>query len=132
MILRPPRSTLPDPLFPYTTLFRSVPFVDAGNAYESTFPKGSDLRFGAGIGARYYTNFGPLRIDVATPLNPRPGDGARFYPASSPAHRAFDTRKLPLADAKLLESGSLEPRSAERRVGKECGGPGDTWGSRHN
>src|SRR3546814_1198606 len=72
MILRPPRSTLPDPLFPYTTLFRSVPFVDAGNAYESTFPKGSDLRFGAGIGARYYTNFGPLRIDVATPLNPRP------------------------------------------------------------
>src|SRR3546814_20979587 len=52
-----------------------VPFVDAGNAYESTFPKGSDLRFGAGIGARYYTNFGPLRIDVATPLNPRPGDG---------------------------------------------------------
>src|SRR3546814_488226 len=55
--------------------FGIVPFVDAGNAYESTFPKGSDLRFGAGIGARYYTNFGPLRIDVATPLNPRPGDG---------------------------------------------------------
>src|SRR3546814_21063331 len=43
--------------------FGIVPFVDAGNAYESTFPKGSDPRFGAGIGARYYTNFGPLRID---------------------------------------------------------------------
>jgi translocation and assembly module TamA len=55
--------------------FGIVPFVDAGNAYESTFPKFSDLRFGAGIGARYYTNFGPLRLDVATPLNPRPGDG---------------------------------------------------------
>ncbi len=55
--------------------FGIVPFVDAGNAYESTFPKFSDLKFGAGIGARYYTNFGPLRIDVATPLNPRPGDG---------------------------------------------------------
>lgn len=55
--------------------FGIVPFIDAGNAYESTFPKGSDLRFGAGIGGRFYTNFGPLRVDIATPLNPREGDG---------------------------------------------------------
>ncbi|WP_375391205.1 autotransporter assembly complex family protein [uncultured Sphingomonas sp.] len=55
--------------------FGIVPFVDAGNAYESVFPKGSDLKFGAGIGGRFYTNFGPFRIDVATPLNPRKGDG---------------------------------------------------------
>ena len=52
-----------------------VPFIDGGNAYESSLPKGSDLRFGAGIGGRFYTNFGPLRVDVATPLNPRKGDG---------------------------------------------------------
>ncbi len=52
-----------------------VPFIDGGNAYESMLPKGSDLRFGAGIGGRFYTNFGPLRVDVATPLNPRKGDG---------------------------------------------------------
>ena len=52
-----------------------VPFFDAGNAYESSLPKGSDLRYGAGIGGRFYTNFGPLRVDVATPLNPRKGDG---------------------------------------------------------
>lgn len=55
--------------------FGIVPFIDAGNAYESTFPKGSDLRFGAGIGGRFYTNFGPMRVDIATPLNPREGDG---------------------------------------------------------
>ncbi|MBB3692236.1 translocation and assembly module TamA [Sphingomonas sp. BK580] len=55
--------------------FGIVPFVDAGNAYESSLPKGSDLRIGAGIGGRFYTNFGPLRVDVATPLNPREGDG---------------------------------------------------------
>ncbi|MCD2316952.1 BamA/TamA family outer membrane protein [Sphingomonas sp. IC-11] len=55
--------------------FGIVPFIDAGNAYESTFPKASDLRFGAGIGGRFYTNFGPMRVDVATPLNPREGDG---------------------------------------------------------
>ncbi|MBZ6381959.1 BamA/TamA family outer membrane protein [Sphingomonas sanguinis] len=55
--------------------FGIVPFIDAGNSYESTLPTGKDLRFGAGIGGRFYTNFGPLRVDVATPLNPRPGDG---------------------------------------------------------
>ena len=55
--------------------FGIVPFVDAGNAYEGTLPNASDLRWGAGIGGRFYTNFGPMRIDVATPLNPRPGDG---------------------------------------------------------
>ncbi len=54
--------------------FGIVPFIDGGNAYESVLPKGNDLRFGAGIGGRFYTNFGPMRVDVATPLNPRPGD----------------------------------------------------------
>ncbi len=54
--------------------FGIVPFVDAGNAYEGTFPTASDLKWGAGIGGRFYTNFGPMRVDVATPLNPRPGD----------------------------------------------------------
>ncbi|VXD04213.1 conserved exported hypothetical protein [Sphingomonas sp. 8AM] len=54
--------------------FGIVPFIDGGNTYESTLPNGSDLRFGAGIGGRFYTNFGPMRVDVATPLNPRPGD----------------------------------------------------------
>ncbi|MGN6377017.1 MAG: autotransporter assembly complex protein TamA [Sphingomonas sp.] len=55
--------------------FGVVPFVDAGNAYASELPKFNDLRFGAGIGGRFYTNFGPVRVDVATPLNPRKGDG---------------------------------------------------------
>ena len=54
--------------------FGIVPFIDAGNAYESVLPKGGDLRFGAGIGGRFYTNFGPMRVDIATPLNPRKGD----------------------------------------------------------
>lgn len=55
--------------------FGVVGFVDAGQAYSDTLPRFSDLRVGAGIGARYYTNFGPLRIDLATPVDRRPGEG---------------------------------------------------------
>lgn len=57
--------------------FGVVGFVDAGQSYESTTPKFSDLRFGAGVGMRYYTNFGPLRIDIATPVGRRTGE-SRF------------------------------------------------------
>lgn len=52
-----------------------VPFVDVGNAFESSFPDFSEeLRIGAGIGLRYYTTLGPIRLDVAAPVDPRPGD----------------------------------------------------------
>ena len=51
-----------------------VGFVDAGQVYESSMPRLSDLRYGVGVGARLYTNFGPLRLDVATPLGRRPGE----------------------------------------------------------
>ena len=51
-----------------------VPFVDAGAVDESSTPRFNDMRFGAGLGIRYRTDFGPIRIDVGTPLNRRPGD----------------------------------------------------------
>ena len=51
-----------------------VPFIDAGGVDDGPFPSFSDIRYGAGIGLRYKTGFGPLRVDLATPLNPRPGD----------------------------------------------------------
>ncbi|MES2097867.1 MAG: BamA/TamA family outer membrane protein [Pseudomonadota bacterium] len=54
--------------------FGIVPFIDGGNSYESSIPKFTDWRFGAGIGGRFYTNFGPVRVDIATPLNKRAGD----------------------------------------------------------
>jgi translocation and assembly module TamA len=51
-----------------------VAFVDAGTVTEKQTPGFSDLRFGVGIGGRVYTNFGPLRVDVATPIGRRPGE----------------------------------------------------------
>ncbi|HMO69088.1 MAG TPA: BamA/TamA family outer membrane protein [Novosphingobium sp.] len=52
-----------------------VAFVDAGQAWESSTPRFTNWRFGAGLGGRIHTDFGPLRVDLATPLNPRRGDG---------------------------------------------------------
>jgi len=43
-------------------------FVDGGQVSASSSPFVGDLKFGAGIGARYYTSFGPIRLDVAVPL----------------------------------------------------------------
>ncbi|MBC9031297.1 BamA/TamA family outer membrane protein [Sphingomonas sp. JC676] len=54
--------------------FGIVPFVDAGQVYEGIYPTAQDLRFGAGIGGRLYTNFGPIRVDVATPIARKPGE----------------------------------------------------------
>lgn len=54
--------------------FGVVGFVDAGQVYRSSAPTFQNLRFGAGIGARYYTNFGPMRLDVATPIGRKPGE----------------------------------------------------------
>ncbi len=51
-----------------------VPFLDAGNVGTGQVPDFHDTRYGAGLGVRYNTGFGPLRIDLGTPLNPHPGD----------------------------------------------------------
>lgn len=49
-----------------------VAFVDAGSAFASSYPDFSgDIQFGAGVGVRYYTPLGPLRFDIAVPLNKR-------------------------------------------------------------
>ena len=54
--------------------FGLVPFIDAGNVYSSSTPDISGMRYGAGLGVRYYSDFGPIRIDIGTPINPQPGD----------------------------------------------------------
>ncbi|MBU6165006.1 MAG: BamA/TamA family outer membrane protein [Alphaproteobacteria bacterium] len=51
-----------------------VAFLDAGEVSTGTTPAFDRLSLGAGIGARVYTGFGPVRIDIATPINPQRGD----------------------------------------------------------
>ena len=51
-----------------------VPFLDAGAVDPGSTPAFHDIKAGAGLGIRYLTNFGPIRIDVGTPLNRGPKD----------------------------------------------------------
>jgi translocation and assembly module TamA len=59
-----------------------VPFIDGGTVYDDPIPNGDEtLRWAAGLGLRYFTGFGPIRLDVAFPLNPRDGvdEAFQFY-----------------------------------------------------
>jgi translocation and assembly module TamA len=53
-----------------------VPFFDAGNAFASTFPDFNEPLFSSvGLGLRYFTAVGPIRLDVAFPLERHAGNG---------------------------------------------------------
>ncbi|MET0295602.1 MAG: outer membrane protein assembly factor, partial [Phenylobacterium sp.] len=51
-----------------------VAFVDAGAVGTDPFPAGKDFSAGAGVGLRYDLGFGPIRVDVAVPLDKRQSD----------------------------------------------------------
>jgi translocation and assembly module TamA len=51
-----------------------VAFADVGAVGGSSTPKFDGLAVGVGAGIRYDLGFGPLRLDIATPVNPRRGD----------------------------------------------------------
>ena len=49
-------------------------FADAGQVSERSAPFDGPLRVGVGVGLRYYTAIGPIRLDVAVPVDKVPGD----------------------------------------------------------
>jgi len=63
--------------------FGITAFLDGGAVTEEAWFDDSvdDFRWGAGLGIRYFTPVGPLRLDVAAPLNRRRGidDPWQFY-----------------------------------------------------
>nr|WP_183213140.1 autotransporter assembly complex family protein [Brevundimonas variabilis] len=56
--------------------FQAVAFVDAGAIGSSETPDFSNLRYAVGAGVRYKLPFGPVRFDIAMPLDKREGDAA--------------------------------------------------------
>jgi translocation and assembly module TamA len=61
--------------------FGGAAFIEGGNVYEDPVPDpGERILWGAGLGIRYFTDFGPIRADVAFPINPRDSDDPfQFY-----------------------------------------------------
>lgn len=51
-----------------------VAFLDGANVSNGQSPGLSDLRYSAGLGVRYQTAIGPIRLDIATPLDRESGD----------------------------------------------------------
>jgi translocation and assembly module TamA len=51
-----------------------VGFIDAGTVGQQVTPDFKQPSVGVGVGVRYNLGFGPIRLDIATPVNPRPGD----------------------------------------------------------
>ena len=54
--------------------FQGVAFIDVGSVGFDQTPDFSNMRYGAGFGVRYKLPFGPIRADVAIPLDKREGD----------------------------------------------------------
>lgn len=57
--------------------FAGVVFLEAGSVGFSETPALNEVRYAAGVGVRYNLGFGPIRADLAIPLNKRDSD-ARF------------------------------------------------------
>ncbi|MCB1426500.1 MAG: BamA/TamA family outer membrane protein, partial [Notoacmeibacter sp.] len=62
--------------FKATDTIGIVAFADGGTVGADVTPDFSEMRFGAGLGLRYLTGLGPIRLDAAVPLNRRPGDSS--------------------------------------------------------
>ncbi|GLR66106.1 membrane protein [Acidocella aquatica] len=56
--------------------FGLVPFIDAGQVNTGSRPFAGTLRAGAGLGVRYYTSIGPIRLDLAFPFTRVAGSAA--------------------------------------------------------
>ena len=56
-----------------------VGFADAGLVSESSFLSDGEFHAGAGIGLRYGTGIGPIRVDIAGPVAGDTGSGLQLY-----------------------------------------------------
>ena len=92
-----------------------VPFFDAGNVYRDQPARTSaSLFYSAGLGVRYYTAIGPIRLDLAFPIEKRASDSAfQVYISIGPGilkDMAKDAWRSSLG-------GALAARARARRAG---------------
>lgn len=85
---------------------RELAIVNVGTAAGAVTVDGE--RFELGRMDCLYVTMGANEVSFS-------GQGARFYLASCPAHKSFQTRKLSIGEANALERGSLE-ESNERTI----------------
>lgn len=63
-----------------TDKIQAVGFIDTGYIGEDARGSGAgDWHSGIGLGARYFTGVGPIRVDIATPLGSDAGSDIEFY-----------------------------------------------------
>src|SRR3546814_16865791 len=113
MIRRPPRSTLPDTLFPYTTLFRS----------HRAALDGVGVALGRVTRARLLLDSGQLVMLTAQRLEARYSHWL-VYPPEAAAHRGLQAFRPWLheeaAEHVRHPEREVPARSEERRGGKGC------------
>src|SRR3546814_15027574 len=136
MILRPPRPTRTDKLFPYTTLFRS----DALNGGTVTFGAGNEINSGADtVQDIVWRNSNALdltNVKFDGKLGSEMTDAELFALEDLITH-GTDLASSGLATVKadnvyVTQASGPTQRSEERRVGKECVGTcRSRWGRYH-
>src|SRR3546814_14433229 len=128
MILRPPISTRTDTLFPYTTLFRSLPArIPRNFPKPQRFKRPGDSAAHIKLVKKLPCCLCPRQADDPHHLmrsidNVPKGTGRRHedrwsLPVCRPCHNAIHRHGN---DEVYLASRGLDGRSEERRVGKEC------------
>src|SRR3546814_11535129 len=122
MILRPPRSTRTDTLFPYTTLFRSHRLVEVPAPPE----RGAADRVGV---RRHDAVESQVGLEASGILVADPVRHQRLAPLYVVAVGKVHVAQVGLGDVRDLEPLVVLPRSEARRVGKECVSPCRVRGS---
>src|SRR3546814_19978277 len=124
MILRPPRSTRTDTLFPYTTLFLSRaqthPFVTDEWCHSALSLWGVP---------KCYRPISRLTLQAVQNQSGRSGRGRSGHKGSHDCRStACDHDNLPASSATPTSAQPVR-KTEERRVGKECGSTGRYRGS---
>ncbi|MBE2191411.1 MAG: outer membrane protein assembly factor [Alphaproteobacteria bacterium] len=65
----------------FTDTIGAIIFVDGASVTAESSPQFRNFAIGSGVGFRYYTGFGPVRFDIATPLTQKEGldQSYQFY-----------------------------------------------------